>query len=260
MREEKPQLEPSPCPQSTKSTRRVSAKYPNHVWHVDLTTVPTSAGFWTSWLPFALPQCWPFCWWMAVVEDHYSRRALGFAIFYRHPTSKMIREFLGRVVARTGAPPRHLVTDRGKQFSSRTFKHWCRTRPIRQRFGAVGKPGSIAVVERFIRTLKDYLGILSVRSLIRWSFQREITLFISWYNADRPHTTLQGATPDEVYFRGRPACRQPRFEPRPGWPRASPCAAPRTLVKGQAGVRFQLSVEFVSRNRTLPRIIITRAA
>jgi transcriptional regulator with XRE-family HTH domain len=37
------------------STRVVTAKRPNHVWHVDLTAVPTSVGFWTSWLPFALP-------------------------------------------------------------------------------------------------------------------------------------------------------------------------------------------------------------
>jgi hypothetical protein len=40
-------------------TRIVTAKYPNHVWHVDLTVVPTG-GFWTPWRPFALPQKWPF--------------------------------------------------------------------------------------------------------------------------------------------------------------------------------------------------------
>lgn len=38
-------------------TRVVTAKGPNHVWHIDLTAVPTSAGFWVSWLPFSLPQC-----------------------------------------------------------------------------------------------------------------------------------------------------------------------------------------------------------
>src|SRR5216684_3142625 len=99
---EKPESKPSPCSPSTKSNRRVSARYPNHVWHVDLTTVPTSGGFWTSWVPFALPQCWPFCWWLAVVVDHYSRRALGFRLFDRQPTSEMVREFLGRVIARIG--------------------------------------------------------------------------------------------------------------------------------------------------------------
>src|SRR5438105_13138749 len=48
------------------AARRVTAKYANHVWHVDLTVVPTAAGLWSSWWPFALPQCWPFCWWLAV--------------------------------------------------------------------------------------------------------------------------------------------------------------------------------------------------
>jgi hypothetical protein len=41
--------------------RVVTAKYCGHVWHVDLTTLPTS-GFWATWFPFALPQCWPFAW------------------------------------------------------------------------------------------------------------------------------------------------------------------------------------------------------
>ena len=39
----------------------VTARYPNHVWHVDLTVVPNSSGFWTPWSPFSLPQQRPFC-------------------------------------------------------------------------------------------------------------------------------------------------------------------------------------------------------
>ncbi|MBP90676.1 MAG: hypothetical protein CMJ64_28855, partial [Planctomycetaceae bacterium] len=52
---------PQPTPQepSVAMGRVVTAKEPNHVWHVDLTTVPTGSGLWTSWLPFALPQSWP---------------------------------------------------------------------------------------------------------------------------------------------------------------------------------------------------------
>ncbi len=72
--------------------------------------------------------------------------------------------------------------------------------------------------------------------------------------------TLAGATPDEVYFRRRSAGRQPRFEPRPGWPRASPCAKPRVLVKGRPGARLDLYVEFLSNRRHLPRVTLTRAA
>ncbi len=67
-------------PKNHTAERIVTARYANHVWHVDLTTVPTG-GFWTSWLPFALPQCWPFCYWIAVVIDHFSRRVLGVTAF-----------------------------------------------------------------------------------------------------------------------------------------------------------------------------------
>lgn len=33
--------------------------------HASLTG-PTALGFWASWVPFALPQVWPFCWWVGV--------------------------------------------------------------------------------------------------------------------------------------------------------------------------------------------------
>jgi hypothetical protein len=119
---------------------------------------------------------------------------------------------------------------------------------------------SIAVAERFILTLKDCcLRVLSVVPFRLRAFRRDIQLFFAWYN-DRPHMTLQGATPDEVYFAQRPGCRAPRFEPRAAWPRASPCAKPRTLVKGQPGVQFRLTVEFVAGRRHLPRVTLTRAA
>ena len=46
----------SPAAASAKAGRTVTAHRPNHVLHTDLTTVPTSLGFWVSWLPFTLPQ------------------------------------------------------------------------------------------------------------------------------------------------------------------------------------------------------------
>jgi transcriptional regulator with XRE-family HTH domain len=84
----------NPAPKPTPKTRRpskpraVTAKRPNHVWHLDLTTVPTIGGFWISWLPLSLPQRWPFCWWVAVVVDHFSRRAMGAAHFRKEPTAR----------------------------------------------------------------------------------------------------------------------------------------------------------------------------
>ena len=116
----------------------VTAKRPNHVWHVDLTTVPTSAGFWVPWLPFARVQRWPFCWWMAVALDHTSRLVVGFVLFKRRPTSAQVCAFLDRAIKKAGTKPKYIIANKGKEFFCATFKGWCRRRGIRPRFGAVG--------------------------------------------------------------------------------------------------------------------------
>ena len=142
-----PSAEPASTADRSAATRKVTAKRPNHVWHIDLTTAPTQSGFWCSWLPFALPQCWPFCWWIAVVLDHYSRRIMGFAIFRSSPTSVAIRTFLGRVIHSVGTAPKHLISDKGSQFwPAHGYKSWCHKHNIRPRFGALGQHGSIAVL------------------------------------------------------------------------------------------------------------------
>ena len=87
-----------------------------------------------------------------------------------------------------------------------------------------------------------------------------LTSYLAWYNEHRPHATLYGKTPNEVYFRLRPANRRPRIEPRESWPRRSPCAAPCTLVAGQPGDRFELEVGSHDGRRHLPIVSLRRAA
>ncbi len=258
MLEEKPKKESVPFAVAT--GRVVTAKRPNHVWHVDLTTVPTSLGFWISWLPWALPQRWPFCWWLAVALDHFSRRVMGVAVFERRPSSASIRSFLDGTFREAGATPKYIINDHGVQFTARAFRRWCRRRGIRQRFGAIGKYGSLAVIERFIRTMK---GEGTRRILVSYDgagLERELSLFAAWYNADRPHETLQTRTPDEIYFGLRPACLAPRFEPRRRWPRGSPCAAPQARVRGRRGARLKLAVSYRAGRRHLPIVELHRAA
>jgi len=234
--------------------------YPNHVWHVDLTTVPTSGGFGTTWFPGALPQCWPFCWWVAVVVDHFSRRVMGVGVFRKQPTSMDVRAFLARAISRTSATPKYLICDKGSQFWCDGFKTLCRRRGIRPRYGAVGKHGSIAVVERFILTLKTE-GIRGLLIPCRAdAFRRAVLSFTDWYNAHRPHTTLGGATPDEVYHALPPAHQQPRYEPRERWPRSSPCARPHAPVRGDPGVKVELRVEFLEGDCRLAVVTLKPAA
>jgi transposase InsO family protein len=115
--------------------RRVVAKYPGHVSHIDLTTVPTRAGFWVPWFPFSLPQRWPFCWWVAVAVDQFSRAVVGFAVFPQLPISKQVQSFLDRAIRASGSKPKYVVCDKGKQFWCRSFKSWCKRRGVRRRCG-----------------------------------------------------------------------------------------------------------------------------
>jgi transposase InsO family protein len=110
--------------------------------------------------------------------------------------------------------PKHLIVDQGSEFKREHFENdWCKARNIRPRFGAVGQHGSIAVVERFHRTLKEILRRIMIPE-DQADFEREVGLVIDWYNEYRPHATLAGKTPHEVHFSRPAANEQPRIEPR----------------------------------------------
>src|SRR5260221_9232047 len=152
---------------------------------------------------------------------------MGTIAFWKQPTSEELRAFLGRAIHANQATPKYIICDRGRQFDNKSFRCWCRRKGIRPRYGAIGRHGSIAVVERFILTLKQGCArTLLLTPLRKRQFQEEVSLFSEWYNRFRPHTTLGGRTPDEAYYHHFPANRRPRYEPRARWPRGSPCAKP----------------------------------
>ena len=240
--------------------RVVTAREAGHVWHIDLTVVPIGGGLWTTWLSSALPQRWPFCWWCAVVVDHDSRRIMILGLFRNRPDCRAICALLSHTIRQAGAP-KYIVCDRESIFDCNARRSWVASKGIKPpRYGAVGKHGSIAVVERLILTLKNECTRRIVVPLRRTAFRRELDWFARWYNQHRPHMTLQGATPDEVDFRLKLAHRQPRIEPREHWPRRSSCARPRVLVAGQPGDRFVLKIQQLGRRPHLPVVTLQRAA
>lgn len=243
---------PSRSPEAAgRMPRRAVARRPGDVWHVDLTAVPMKAGFWTPSFPFSLPQRWPFCWWVAVVVDQMSRKLVGFAVFKSLPTSEAMQQVLDRAIAAQGRPPRCIVTDKGSQFKCRSYRRWCKRRRVRARFGYLGEPFSIAVTERFIRSMKqECFYRLPFLPLTMAGMRRELTAFCTWYNEHRPHTTLEGRTPDEIAT-GR--LRQVRrIEPRPYWRhRSHGC---------DRGDGLTLDVSYVDGRKHLPVVELRRAA
>jgi len=220
---------------------KIIANYPDHVWNIDLTVVPTQAGFWTAWLPFALPQVWPFCYWVAIVLDHCSRRIMGFAVFKYPPSSLQIRSFLARAFHLTGHVPKYIISDRGSQFWNDAFKQWCERRKVIPRFGAVGRYGSIALIERCIRSMKTEYARQIIVPLRQSDMRYELGLYVTWYNEMRPHQSLDGRTPQEIY-NGLPIL-QTQHETR-----------------GKNGVKLKLSVSYFKGRKHLPIVSLQKAA
>jgi len=85
----------------------------------------------------------------------------------------------------------HFVSDRGVQFTGQSSREALAQLGIRQRFGAIGKTGSIALIARFWRTVKDGVGLRFWCPLLS-GFWTPVSR--------RPHQGLGGGAPAEVYF------------------------------------------------------------
>jgi hypothetical protein len=186
---------------------------------------------------------------------------MGVTAFKGQPTYAAVCGCLGSAIATAGRSPKYIVCDRGGQFDCDGFRKWCKRRGIKHpRYGAVGKHGSIAVVERAILTIKCLLHCLPYVSYRREAFQRQLTATVEWYNESRPHTWLGGKTPNEAYYGKFPANRRPRFEPRSRWPRGSSCAQPWALMRGSPGANLTLEVDYHQDYKHLPIVKLKRVA
>jgi len=67
---------------------------------------------------------WPFCWWVAVGIDHFSRRVMGVAAFKRPPTFRQVAAILRRTIRKTRAKPKYIICDKEPQFWCDAFKKW----------------------------------------------------------------------------------------------------------------------------------------
>jgi putative transposase len=178
---------PTEKPQEEAKSRSIPAWYPNHVWSVDTTKV----------------QCWGL--WpihVLVAIDHFSRKVVCVAPL-EGPNAGWIIEALEQVMRQHGAP-KHIISDQASVFTGDAFAELLDQWNIKPRFGAVGKSRSIAVTERVIKTLK-YEWLKHVPLIKGFDHLTLLcTKFESWYNNWRPHMTLEGFRPDDLYYSRKP--------------------------------------------------------
>ncbi len=128
------------------------------------------------------------------------------------------------------------------------------------RFGAVGQHGSIAVIERFIRSMKyEYLKHILIPMRMD-HMRKEVVCYIDWFKQHRPHQGLYGATPLEIYEGVTPANIKARYEPRKYWPINSACAAPYAESKPEQGKRLKMTISFADKYKRLPIVELREVA
>ncbi len=205
---EKPPENPVTDKTTQKKPRVLTAKHPNHIFLLDITEIPSLFGIFTFKL--------------AVVLDVFSRMPIIARVFAKEPTTDEMAQLMKKVSSKDH--PRHFVSDQGSQFTADYFKNTLKELGIKQRFGAIGKTGSIALIERLWRTLKDFLKLHSLKPLVHKQLERRLELGLLYYAFFKPHQGLKGATPAEIYFGQQPAHTLATAPPRgrPGEGSTSP--------------------------------------
>jgi putative transposase len=161
--------------------RNLKIERPNHVWAADITYIPMRRGFV----------------YLCVVMDWATRRVLSWRLSNTLSTDFCI-EALQEAMNRYGTPEIS-NTDQGSQFTSKDFNALLRGKGIAISMDGKGCWRDNVFVERLWKNVKYeevYLHAYESVNEARNGLER----YLAFYNHRRPHSTLDGSTPDEVYF------------------------------------------------------------
>ncbi|QEU07340.1 IS3 family transposase [Paracoccus yeei] len=161
--------------------RKLPITRPNQVWAMDITYIPMARGFI----------------YLAAVLDWFTRRVLAWRVSITLE-AEFCMEAVEEALARHGTPE-IFNTDQGSQFTSIDFIKVLAAREIKISMDGKGAWRDNVFVERLWRTIKYeevYLRAYPSVSEARAGIGR----YLSFYNSRRPHSSLDGKTPDQAYF------------------------------------------------------------
>jgi putative transposase len=160
--------------------RQMTIERPNQVWCADVTYIPMRRGFL----------------YLVAVMDWASRKVLSWRL-----SNTMEADFcvaaLEEAIARYGKPD-IFNTDQGSQFTSFAFTNTLKVAGVQISMDGRGRWMDNVFIERLWRSLKYecvFLNAFETGSEARTGIGR----WIGYYNADRPHSSFGGRTPDEAY-------------------------------------------------------------
>ena len=161
--------------------RKLPITQANQVWAMDITYIPMARGFV----------------YLAAVMDWFSRKVLAWRLSITMDRMFCI-EALEEALARYGRPE-IFNTDQGSQFTSADFTGVLLSNAIKISMDGQGAWRDNVLVERLWRSVKYeevYLRAYDSVTEARASIGR----YLGFYNAKRPHQSLDRRTPDDAYF------------------------------------------------------------
>lgn len=153
---------------------------PNHVWCADITYIPMRKGFL----------------YLVAVMDWFSRKVLSWRLS-NTMTADFCIEALNEAIEKYGTPE-IFNTDQGSQFTCLDFQRTLENNKIRISMDSKGRWMDNVMIERLWRSLKYecvYLHAFETGSETRTG----IGNWMIFYNCSRPHSSMNGATPDEKF-------------------------------------------------------------
>ena len=160
--------------------REMTIARSNQVWALDTTYIPMAHGFV----------------YLTAVIDVASRRALAWRVAITLEACHAV-EALEQAFNRFGTPE-IVNTDQGSQFTASEFTDAVLNRGCKLSMDGRGAWRDNVFVERLWRTVKYeevYLHAYDSASAARTGIDRHL----NWYNAERPHSSLNKQTPIEAY-------------------------------------------------------------
>jgi putative transposase len=173
----------------------------DHVWCADITYIPVRRGFL----------------YLVAIMDWATRHVLAWRLSNTMDTGFCI-EALREAMARHGKPE-IFNTDQGSQFTSLDFTGVLKDAGVAISMDGRGRCLDNIFIERLWRSLK-YEAVYLHEMTDGFAAERVIGTWIDFYNTERPHSALDGATPTEAYSTGRPVDMMDKARALPTYPQA----------------------------------------
>ena len=158
---------------------------PNQVWATDITYIPMARGFV----------------YLVAVLDWASRRVLSWRLS-NTLTADFCVDAVREAIARHGCPE-IFNTDQGSQFTSLEFSGLLKQHGIRISMDGKGCWRDNVFVERLWRSVKYEEVYLRAYDSVS-DAKAHLGAYFHKYNTRRPHQSLDGQTPDKIYFNNLP--------------------------------------------------------